>query len=522
MNSELKEKLEKILKLRDRLESRIEELEERYHELRYKTDKSQEEFNEMNKTKKFYSALYEDLMTLKDNLEQINYINEDLKEAAKKYNDAIGTLLEQDLLEEHKKIFATLDKYISETYKDFEDLIDSNLDLPEKKKKKFLSKKTLGISACALALLIALGYGINKVSNININNSNKNPNGSSSNDDKNQDKLPTEEDKNKVNIPELDNEAFNELTKVESEEELSTKAENAFTVVNAISPDKYTIEEVTTYLRNKNNLGVTDTKTPNPDTSNPDSSNQNTPESDTKQEETLTFTDVFDEEQVAYQANDIINDLNTNAPGHNYTIEEIENMIRLVNNGVAEETTQDALLHNEIRIEGIWNKENGMEVDVPFDTSKFFKDGTLGQKLAKKIYEARVKIMNSVENDEEYRKAAEEFTVLFVNSWYLNGGNNEISVYEVETAYGRALLDSYFLNTYALIHIEDVKVIVNENEFTLREEAEKADFMSCGTKTVIADNGEEVEMPINKFTSDLLGAEMELTRIKEEKHTLSK
>lgn len=509
MNSELKENLQKLKDLRDRLELRIEELKAKYTELRNKTDKSQKEYDEMNTVKEFYTNLEKDLEVLKNNLKQINDINEDLNIANKEYLNTIGTPEENNLLEERKRIYDELCKYVNESYNDFEDLVNSNLELPIKEKFKLNKKVKIGLSV--VAILTVLGVGSCTIRNTidNIKNTDTNLDNSEPNKDDNT-KTPTND--TKVSIPELDNEVFNEITKVESEEELPEKAANAFGVLNAINPDHYTLEDVTNYLRNKNGLGVENTNTQKPTTS------EETP----KQEETLGFTDVRDEEQVAKRANEIMNDLNTNAPGHNYTIEEIENFIKLINNGVVDETTQDALFHNEVRIEGIWNKENGMEVDVPFDTSKLFLDGSLGQQLAKKIYESRINIMNNVEDPEAYRKAAEEFTVLFVNSWYLNGGNNEISAYETETAFGRAVLDSYFLNTYALIHIEDVKVIVNENEFILREEAEKADYMSCGTRTVIADNGEEVEQQINKFTSDMLGAEMELTRIKEESYTLSK
>lgn len=232
------------------------------------------------------------------------------------------------------------------------------------------------------------------------------------------------------------------------------------------------------------------------------------------------FYDILDEEERSARAYEAIEALNTNAKGHDYTIEEMENIMNWVNNGVVEDPSQAAALYTELRVENIWNKENGKEVEKPFDTSILFKDGTQGQKLAKKIFDIRVGLMNA-KTDEEYKKYAQDFTVLLVNSWVLNGANNEISVYVLETSFSKALLDSYFLNTYAMIHEANLVVTVNGEEFNLDEVAKKVDEANCPA-TMLTPDGKEVATIVNKFTSDMIGAEAEATRTKEASYTLSK
>ena len=73
------------------------------------------------------------------------------------------------------------------------------------------------------------------------------------------------------------------------------------------------------------------------------------------------------------------------------------------------------------------NKENQKEVSKPFDISNFFLDGTQGKKLASKIYNAKTSLM-STKGSENFKTSAEEFTKLMVNSWVLNGTNNEMAL----------------------------------------------------------------------------------------------
>ena len=143
-----------------------------------------------------------------------------------------------------------------------------------------------------------------------------------------------------------------------------------------------------------------------------------------------------------------MNEINTLAHNNDYTIDEIENILKWINGGVVSEVSQEDGLFAITRVENLMNKENQEEVSKPFDISNFFLDGTQGKELASKIYNSKTSLM-STKGSENFKTSAEEFTKLMVNSWVLNGTNNEISSYVLETSGMKALIDTYYLNTYA-------------------------------------------------------------------------
>lgn len=146
-------------------------------------------------------------------------------------------------------------------------------------------------------------------------------------------------------------------------------------------------------------------------------------EVDKTKEEALEFTDINDEEEVYKRASLIKNEIDKNVPNNDYTIEEIENMLKWFNGGNVDEVSNEAALFATGRVEYLMNKENQGEVKEAFDVSKFFLDGSLGSKLAKEIHESKTSLMET-KGKEEFTKNAEEFTKLLVNSWILNGTNN--------------------------------------------------------------------------------------------------
>lgn len=241
-------------------------------------------------------------------------------------------------------------------------------------------------------------------------------------------------------------------------------------------------------------------------------------ETNNEVKEILEFGDISDEEQVSKRADKIMNEINTLAPNNDYTIDEIENILKWINGGVVSEVSQEDGLFAITRVENLMNKENQEEVSKPFDISNFFLDGTQGKKLASKIYNAKTSLM-STKGSENFKTSAEEFTKLMVNSWVLNGTNNEISSYVLETSGMKALIDTYFLNTYAYIDIP-VEVSVMDATFDLDKIADAVNEANCKT-TVTADNGETFDTYMNKFSSDMIGMITEATLNKQNNNSLT-
>lgn len=242
-------------------------------------------------------------------------------------------------------------------------------------------------------------------------------------------------------------------------------------------------------------------------------------EVDKTKEEALEFTDINDEEEVYKRASLIKNEIDKNVPNNDYTIEEIENMLKWFNGGNVDEVSNEAALFATGRVEYLMNKENQGEVKEAFDVSKFFLDGSLGSKLAKEIHESKTSLMET-KGKEEFTKNAEEFTKLLVNSWILNGTNNYVSSYVLETSGMKFLIDTYFTNTYAYIDVPNVRVIVNGAEFELDKVIEEANEANCEAK-VTADNGETFTTYVNKLTSDLIGMVNEAAYNKENNNSLT-
>ena len=241
-------------------------------------------------------------------------------------------------------------------------------------------------------------------------------------------------------------------------------------------------------------------------------------ETNNEVKEILEFGDINDEEQVSKRADKIMNEINTLAPNNDYTIDEIENILKWINGGVVSEVSQEDGLFAITRVENLMNKENQEEVSKPFDISNFFLDGTQGKELASKIYNSKTSLM-STKGSENFKTSAEEFTKLMVNSWVLNGTNNEISSYVLETSGMKALIDTYFLNTYAYIDIP-VEVSVMDATFDLDKIADAVNEANCKT-TVTADNGETFDTYMNKFSSDMIGMVTEATLNKNNSNSLT-
>ena len=241
-------------------------------------------------------------------------------------------------------------------------------------------------------------------------------------------------------------------------------------------------------------------------------------ETNNEVKEILEFGDINDEEQVSKRADKIMNEINTLAPNNDYTIDEIENILKWINGGVVSEVSQEDGLFAITRVENLMNKENQEEVSKPFDISNFFLDGTQGKKLASKIYNSKTSLM-STKGSENFKTSAEEFAKLMVNSWVLNGTNNEISSYVLETSGMKALIDTYFLNTYAYIDIP-VEVEVMGAKHDLDTIASAVNEANCKT-TVTADNGETFDTYMNKFSSDMIGMITEATLNKQNSNSLT-
>lgn len=230
------------------------------------------------------------------------------------------------------------------------------------------------------------------------------------------------------------------------------------------------------------------------------------------------FVNIDDAEAVYERATEIKSMIDSKVSNNDYSIEEIENILKWINGGVPSEVGQEEALFAITRVENLMNKENQEEVDSALDYSMFFLDGTQGKELASKIYNSKKDLM-STKGSENFKASATEFTKLMVNSWVLNGTNNEISSYVLETSGMKALIDKYFLNTYAYIDIP-VEVEVMGVKHNLDTIANAVNEATCKT-TVTADNGETFDTYMNKFSSDMIGMVTEATLNKNNSNSLT-
>ena len=235
------------------------------------------------------------------------------------------------------------------------------------------------------------------------------------------------------------------------------------------------------------------------------------------------FDDITDEDKLATRAAMLIEDLNVNNPGHDFTADELENIMKWINGGIPAEIGQEEALYAISRVEVLMNRENQQEVDRVFDVSKLFLDGSKGQELAEKIYFTRVNMLDTLGRP-EFDENAQEFGKLIAESWYLNGANNEISAWALETSGMEALVDKYFLNTITIAQSgKDTSLVVtvpNYGEFSLETINKEINALTCPTM-VTADNGETFETMMNKFSSDMIGMVTEATLNKQNSSTLS-
>lgn len=235
------------------------------------------------------------------------------------------------------------------------------------------------------------------------------------------------------------------------------------------------------------------------------------------------FNDITDEDKLSTRAAMLIKDLDKNNPGHDFSVEELENIMKWINGGIPEEISQEEALYAISRVEVLMNRENQQEVDRVFDVSKLFLDGSNGQKLAEKIYFARVNMLDTL-GKREFDENAQDFGKLIAESWYLNGANNEISAWALETSGMEALIDKYFLNTITIAQSgKDTSLMVvvpNYGEFSLETINKEINALTCPA-IVTADNGETFETMMNKFSSDMIGMVTESTLHKQNSSTLS-
>lgn len=242
-------------------------------------------------------------------------------------------------------------------------------------------------------------------------------------------------------------------------------------------------------------------------------------EEERKEEENLKFTDINDEEQVNERAYEVIQYLDENLGTHDYTVDEVANIIRWINGGNVESVTYEDALYAISRVEDICNKENQEEVKNTFDVSQLYLDGSRGQKLAGKIYESK-KALKETKGTEAFQKEADKFAELIVNSWLLNGTNNVESAYSLEKAGMKTFVDVYFMNTYAYIDVPvdiTITVVDREKSFNL---AEVADILN--NQPYCDEEGNYDENAMDKFSSDLKDMVVSAEQVKANSKTLTK
>jgi len=230
------------------------------------------------------------------------------------------------------------------------------------------------------------------------------------------------------------------------------------------------------------------------------------------------FTDINDAEALAERAEEIVTYFEELAPASGMTLEKAEEFLKYINNGVVENPTYDDAAFvidtiNDLMVAELGHASdilNEVETErekkgVLVDYSKFFLDGTQGQKLASEITRLRQAMITNAGKD--ITKYREEFTELFMKSWILNGYNGEvINAYALEYPGMEALIDLEFLNTCILVG--EAKDMVVDNPITmepmsLKEMQDIANYEECPTG-LVDENGVEAGMiTLDKSSSDL-------------------
>lgn len=512
--SELQAKIVALLDLRDRLEAKIKDYEEEYSRLtNINYIRTQEDNKRIKAIKKTKEKRDKDLEDLKAILKKIDEIDNNLSEANTRYATA-GNDEKINIQQEAERIYQDLCGYVTKSHSDYEDLINSDLEVEVKTSKiekvknllkKLNNKKLIGgliAGASAIALIIAIKNGI---SNSKINKPNTNPDGSnpsSSNSDNNpsgSNQSNPDNETDKVVIPELEQEELSEIIKVEDESLISERAQDLLGYLNIKYPNHgITLEEITAYLNYKNGFVKDNTQEPT----------QKPVETPT----TGTFTDINDEEQLYTRANELVSYFETLVPAQNMTVDQATEFLNYFY-GIVDEPTYDGAAFTIDSINDLMFAELGSSPDIlnevktsrgpaPIfvDYTKFFIDGSQGQKLAEQITKYRSAMIAGAGSD--ISGLRKEFTELFMKSWILKGNGGEvINSYALESAGERALIDLMFLNT-AILCGESSEVVITHpitgDEVTLEWILNKANYEGCPSTL---DDGTIITL--DKSSSDL-------------------
>ena len=340
-----------------------------------------------------------------------------------------------------------------------------------------------------------------------INNSKTNVDGDKSNPGSSQD-TPKEPENKK--IPELDNEAFSELTKVESEDELVSKSEDLLGLLELIAPNKYTLDDVKEDLISRNDLALGTTQ--NPPLSNDGSEGVRT-----------EVMDINDTEKVGVKVSKITEAFQKHTPELGVTDDFSYEAFNMINGGEVENTSVDdanfvldtfttLLTAEKANAEDVISgrKSNRPKPTETIDYSIFFLDGTLAHKLAMQIGELRkAMILNAGSDISQYQK---QFVELYMNSWVLKG-NKAINSSALETSGMEAMIDILFYNTAPLCgdaSLISIKHPVTGEDITFEEIINASNSTEC--EVILYDeNGEEIERydNLNKITNDTIGMAFE-------------
>lgn len=483
----------KMRKESDKLHSKIDKLEGKNHI-------SERDQEKIDKLKVKYKAMMDKLKELSDAIDTIDRIEETIKDEKREMPNYIGTPDEADFKRRHKQNCDLYETYVNDVYEKYEDIIKKMRFKPTKK--QFIIGG--GVTLSAIALLLALRYGPEMVDK--NKNSNQNPDGSNPSNSNGDNNNPSgsnqpnpDKEQNKVVIPELEQEELAEIIKVEDESLIPERAQDLLGYLNIIAPDHgLTLEEVTTYLNYKNGFVNNTTQEPT----------QNPVETPT----TGTFTNIDDEKQVYERANQIVPYFTTLVPAQNMTVEQVEEFLNYFY-GKVDDPNYDGAAFTIDSINDLMFAELGSSVDIlnevktsrgpaPIfvDYTKFFIDGSQGQKLAEQITEYRSAMIAGAGSDiTSLRKG---FTELFMNSWILKGNNGKaINAYTLESAGERALIDLMFLNTAVLCGDSSELVIthpITGDEVTLEWILNQANYEACPTTL---DDGTEITL--DKSSQDL-------------------
>lgn len=508
--SELDKKYNKLVDLYNKMKKESDKLRSKIDKLEGKNHISERTQEKIDKLKDKVRSMRDQLKELSDTIDNIDRIEETIKDEEREMPNYIGTPDEADFKRRHEQNCDLYETYINDAYEKYEDMM-------KKKKFKPTKKQVIigGLSAIAIVLAIKFWPSIEN----NIKNSNQNPDGSkpsSSNTDpkdtNNGNQSNPGEEPTPVEIPELEKDELSSLITVEDESQIPERAAGLLAYLEAMDPEnELTLEEITAYLNYKNGFTV-DTPT-------------NTP-ADTSVETPTTgkFTDIKDEEQLLERVNGII------VPAYEafapqYGVDEAYgvDMFNHINGGVVEDPSRESCLDVIRTAEVLMNNEYLYAADMrnkgeslreentsTIDYGIFFLDGSKAQKLASKISDCRRRIITAP-TSEDADKAAKEFTELLMNSWYLQGNNGEISLYAIKASGQAAFLDKLFLNTADLAQANkdenhQVTVInpLTGDEITLREIVEQINVANCDIERE-ADNGDRFMVSVDKFSADMDG-----------------